>query len=319
MMTKTEFIEELSVKLHEKIGNEEAQIKTYNMDGLNRHYLGMCIRIPGDNISPVINVDSLYQQYKDAPTDVRSIDTVADAIIAKHPLSVEFDLPANDLYHFDKVKNNLMVRLVNTERNRSTLEHVLHEDFLDLSVVLVVKMGISPGKDLSTWPVPNTIYDEWVDNGCDLSPRDIIWDTIDRLSQSNPLSYYPLIDMVMEVLKRKTTDMPEALRDALMPDPHDLSQYISVVTTEDTIYGAVVLLYDTFKNYMAKKIGRSCYILPSSIHEVMVVPENSNVYPSALRNIVRETNMDSGVISAEEFLSNSVYYFNGKDIVIADW
>ena len=62
---------------------------------------------------------------------------------------------------------------------------------------------------------------------------------------------------------------------------------------------------------MGQKLGENYYILPSSIHEVIVVPESKSPVKQDLEEMVREINETQ--VEEEEILSYRAYYFSRKE------
>ena len=87
---------------------------------------------------------------------------------------------------------------------------------------------------------------------------------------------------------------------------------IRVLSNETGINGAAALLYPKMPEYIYKTVGGNYYLLPSSVHEFLIVPEKKGINPSELVAIVREVNRTE--IEKEEFLSDDIYYFN-HDII----
>ena len=82
-----------------------------------------------------------------------------------------------------------------------------------------------------------------------------------------------------------------------------------IILTNDKKYnGAGVILCDAVLKAVYRKIGEF-YILPSSIHEVILVPANA-VDPTALAAMVKTINATQ--VAEEEQLSDDVYVYNGK-------
>ena len=59
---------------------------------------------------------------------------------------------------------------------------------------------------------------------------------------------------------------------------------------------------------MADVLNTSFYILPSSIHETILVPDSGQYTPHELQEIVKSANRT--VVERKEFLSDSVYYYD---------
>ena len=88
---------------------------------------------------------------------------------------------------------------------------------------------------------------------------------------------------------------------------------MTVVSNERGLNGAASLFYPDQMDKVAEKIGGDYYILPSSIHEQLVVPDDGNMSSVDLGNMVREVNATQ--VSPEERLSDEVYHYDSKDKV----
>lgn len=83
-----------------------------------------------------------------------------------------------------------------------------------------------------------------------------------------------------------------------------------LISTPDRAYGAAVLLDEGCFEGIAEEAGGNLYILPSSIHEVLAVPEEG-AGPEELRRIVGEVN--AAEVSEQDFLSGNVYRYNQRE------
>ena len=81
-----------------------------------------------------------------------------------------------------------------------------------------------------------------------------------------------------------------------------------VLTNESKLNGAAMLLCPETMDKIAEQVGSSYYILPSSIHETLVVPFSDGMNVDDLKNMVHEVN--STQLSADEILSDSVYIYD---------
>ena len=84
-----------------------------------------------------------------------------------------------------------------------------------------------------------------------------------------------------------------------------------VATVPDKNSGAGVLAYQDFMDQAAEKLGGDFYILPSSIHEILLVPDNGDKAADDLRDMVREVNATQ--VSPEEKLTDNVYHYDSKE------
>jgi len=82
---------------------------------------------------------------------------------------------------------------------------------------------------------------------------------------------------------------------------------VYVLSNEQGINGASLMLYKSILEDIAGKIGGNYYVLPSSVHELLFIPESADVCPKFLKETVREVN--ESAVSDEDFLSDEIYYF----------
>ena len=87
-----------------------------------------------------------------------------------------------------------------------------------------------------------------------------------------------------------------------------------VLTNEEKYLGAVCVCYPGVLERIADTFGRSFFVLPSSIHECIIVPETGEDFEGDLQEIVREVNRL--YVSEEEYLSDNVYYYDRKEKVL---
>ena len=92
----------------------------------------------------------------------------------------------------------------------------------------------------------------------------------------------------------------------------DLRDYVPsdmyILTNETKLNGAACILYENVLYDFAQKLGEDLYILPSSVHEVILLPKLSVFEKDELVNMVREVNTEG--VAAEEVLSDHVYEYN---------
>ncbi len=84
-----------------------------------------------------------------------------------------------------------------------------------------------------------------------------------------------------------------------------------VLTNQNGINGAACILYkDVIKNF-AEGMDRDILILPSSIHEVLLLPDDDPLSYDELGHLV--THINQTEVVAEDRLSNQVYLYSRKE------
>ena len=80
-----------------------------------------------------------------------------------------------------------------------------------------------------------------------------------------------------------------------------------VLSNKEKTMGAACILYDSILTLIGERLQDDFYILPSSIHECIVVPMNITTTKKELQEMVREINATQ--VIPEEVLSDEVYTY----------
>lgn len=208
---------------------------------------------------------------------------------------------SKNLKDYRKVKENVIFCLVNTEQNHDLLLSVPNRQFNDLSVIyrwVVSVNGSFQSKILTNEIAQNAgLTEEQLFEAAMLNTRRIMKPTIRNL--------FGCFTGQAENLLEESDD--GGVTPALM----------YIISNRFNIHGAASILDTEILDILGEELG-SFFILPSSIHEMLAVPDNGLVNPNYLRQIVKEVN--STEVSAEEKLSDNVYYYDKrrKMVVLAE-
>ena len=88
------------------------------------------------------------------------------------------------------------------------------------------------------------------------------------------------------------------------------------LTNQDMMYGAGKILSPEILKTIEKTLNGKYWIIPSSVHECIIVPLDDEVNPKEIKKIISEVNVT--VVSEEDYLSDSLYEYTGKEIIIVD-
>lgn len=194
-----------------------------------------------------------------------------------------------NLQEFENIREKVIYRLVNYEKNKEILEDCPHIILYDLAVTFRWVARIDD-VGVSTSMITNNQVKEW-----GISINDLA-----LAARQNTPRFFPA----------KIIDMDEMLAGmgTFMLGPSLIPMYI--LTNEQELNGASALLYGDILKDFANKKGADMYILPSSIHEVIMVPADRINDPTKLLSIVHDAN--TTVVSTGDVLSDSVYYYDRK-------
>ncbi len=233
-------------------------------------------------ISPVIYPESYYHAYQ-AGVPMRRLARDAAAVLTAEPpdIGVSFDDLAS-------VRDRIVFRLVGREKNGEFLKTAVHRDFLDLALSYGVLLTEQPDGVNGMTPVLSEMAEEWGADEADLfraalqnTPR-LLGDKLNGMRELLPVS----------------EDLPDSGPELLY-----------VLTNRECFYGASVLVYSGKVRELADRLGTDLYILPSSIHEVILTPYDPE-RRDGLAEIVQKTNALD--VCEEDVLSDSVYLYERK-------
>ena len=101
------------------------------------------------------------------------------------------------------------------------------------------------------------------------------------------------------------TEVPEGILEAVCGDVP-----MMILTNTIRIHGAACMLYPGVLKKMAQRIGKDFFIFPSSIHEVILLPDTGKESSEALKEMIR--NVNSTKVAPEEVLSDTLYRYDSS-------
>lgn len=247
---------------------------------------GLFIRESGQDVSPILYLDDYYIHYQNGEL----LENVIRNIRADYDKKVQMAaVKIPNLQEFENIRGRVIYRLVNYEKNKEILEDCPHIRLYDLAVTFRWVARIDD-VGVSTSLITNKQVKEW-----GVSVNDLV-----LAARQNTPRLFPA----------QIIDMEEMLAGmvSFILYPSAIPMYI--LTNEQELNGASALLYGDILKDFANKKGADMYILPSSIHEVIMIPADRIDDPKKLSSMVHESN--TTVVSTGDVLSDSVYYYDRK-------
>lgn len=265
--------------LPELVGNKVIvqQVKKNNQITM----MGLSIGNQKNQLLPVLYLDPFYKNYL-MGQDIT--ETVRDIACVYRDHQTGYCIDEDKVADYEQIKKNLFYRLINYEKNQEMLKYCPHERFLDLAVTYRwaayknadgMASAMVRNKELLMWGV---------------SKEQMIKDARKNTEEIFPVS-----------MRKIQSVLPVRITDEEIP--------LFVLSNGDYMNGASVILYDHVLRDFAEHMGHDLYILPSSIHEVIILLDDEFVRnPEELAMMVRETNRM--VVNKEEVLSDHIYHYD---------
>ena len=201
-----------------------------------------------------------------------------------------------DLRDYSKMKGRLILQLLSTNEIGQILDQIPHRKVEDM--VLICRFDLGTANDgLLTALITNKFLDLY---GID---EHQLFHAAMLVAESNRPSIINKMDDILLGL---------LLEAGVFIDMDWGSSPFYVASVTDGCNGACVICYPGFLDRAANKIGGDFFILPSSIHEVLLLPDNGMLpkeAPEYLESMVREVNQ---TLAPDERLSNMVYHYDSK-------
>lgn len=278
------------MELVQKEISEGVEISLEKIPKNNGIYMeGMVFTRQGENTSPIIYVEEYYQFWKKGV----AMEQLVEKILWSYGhFGPRMRITQDFFRDYDRLKTRIFYKLINYEKNREMLQQVPHRRVLDLAMVFYYRMeGI---ESAATVMIQNSHLQMW----------DITEEELESNARIYTCLYLPAEFLTMAGLAGMEEDeLDELVGEERCP--------MYILTNKERALGAGVLLYPGILEQAQKLLGDNFYILPSSIHECILIPECENYDQEELSEMVREINADH--VDSREVLSDQAYYFLKKD------
>ena len=255
----------------------------------NEALTGITLHLPGCSSVPVVCVDDM--------PDNATAEDVANiaATIFQDALRDFKKLPVVPEMTRENVLANVVLQVLSRKRNRQLLKTHPHITFLDLAGIFRVPVGPYGRNSLTTALITTQIAEK----------LNLTVDELMEAARQNTLAKFGVQfagaqQMALCAMLGRSCG---SFAEATMAEPG-----LYTITNEIQINGAALMLIPEILEQIGEKAGMDYYILPSSIHELLVAKDDGLVTAKALKEIVHEGNRTDTVIKPEDVLSDNVYF-----------
>ena len=266
----------------DKPGNFSFSIDSMNkFNGVQRD--GLMIREEGKRAAPIFYLDDAYKMYESGVSEEEIMQSFADRYDDSSFPVKGFD--ADAMEDWNNVKDNVFFRLCNADMNWDMLNEIPHKDMGDFAAIYYVTV---PGNDEMRAKVSNRLFEKY----------DVSLDELHETAVAN-------MERDKGVMLR---GMEDVMRDLMgdIPIPQEKTGFYVL---GDWKYGAASVMLPSIQDELAEKFG-DCYMIPSSVHEWLVLPVTDNVDANHLQELIMDVN--ERVLDPGEVLSDSLYHYDGS-------
>lgn len=252
---------------------------------------GLSIQRENYNLSPTLYLNHYYARYLDG----ENITNLADEMISVYNQnSPDASVDVSFFTEYHNVQDKIIYNLVSLEKNETLLSDIPHLIYLDFAIVFYCLLASEDGTNASIL-IHNQHLTYWNVATADLYEASI---------RNTPRLMPSMAKNISELLQESF------LGDELFSEP-DESMPMVILTNKQKYFGAGVLLYKNVLDEIASRFSSNLMILPSSIHEVILVPIENDCDMQQFNEMVCEVNRTQ--LAAEDVLSDHAYFYDYKE------
>lgn len=292
MMSFEEFTEDVLKEIRMKMGDAFQIRKRDVIKNNDVKMTGIEVIKEEADIGPCVYLDEVYREYK---SDGIKFDEIVDEVyrlILKHAENTpDFDI--SGFREWETIRGDIYPKLVNAKQNKEMLEKIPHRAFMDMAVVYYAVARDHAREDIGTILIYNGHMEIWGQEEENLYQTAMMNMCVDGEADFTDIK---------TIVERMTgITFPE--KDG--NDSQDTDMY--VLTNQCRRFGAAEILDKKTLRMVADQVGDGFIVLPSSVHEIIVLPPKEEAEYEELAHMVRMVNDTQ--VEAEERLSDHVYIY----------
>lgn len=237
------------------------------------------------NLAPTIYLEEYYEQFL---TGI-SIESIVENILeVYHEVKFEHEWQVHTIKNFETIQSKFVFKLIHAQKNEALLRTIPHIPYRDLAIVFYILFDVDEN-GTATIPITHELLEMW----------ETTQEKVYQIAKKNIATLLPATLKPMQVVIEELTGMPyEGAEEDIM----------FVLTNSIRNFGASCILYSGILDQIGGLFGENYFILPSSIHEVILIPESKSPPIDVLNDMVSEINETQ--LSVEEVLADHAYYYD---------
>lgn len=306
-MTKEDFVRMLADRLPDYF-SENIKITDISVKEVvkhnDQHKLGIEFTFADSNFSPVIYPDTLFEDYhagKPLEEILQALSLTVEKSLPEVP-GVTKETVTQALSDYESARHHLSIRLCDPDLNQELLENAIHSKISDFEAIYQLKFAM-PDESVGYSTITPAMLDSW----------GVSMETLQKDAATCTWAEYPIFSPMGDTLSYLSfghplpnlleTGEPIQMSDDMLP--------VFVLSNDQAMQGASLITLPDLLDQIGDIIQDDFYILPSSLHEVLIVPQHFNsVDLDALSEMVQSVNESQ--VAAEDLLSDKVQHYDTK-------
>ena len=291
---KKEVTEDIKEKLYE-MGYGDVDIKINNIKKVNRDYEAMNVVPEGGVMGVSFNLEEIFTKFEQSGDYDSVLKNTTSFVVNGIDTAPKTDI--DNLLNYEEMKNKLSIEVISAEANKELLLNIPHGRIEDLAAVYRFVL-----KSESTGKASILISNEMMQK-MEITHEQLKNDALYNAPIIRPAVIKGMNEVIKELMGKEAYELANVTGNV------EESVYVATVPDKDS--GAGVLSYQNFMDQAAERVGGDFFILPSSIHEILIVKDDGEMKAELLRNMVQQINRTE--LMPEDKLSDNVYHYDSKE------
>ena len=315
-MKYQKFLHVVKAEITQILG-DNVDIILHKVSKNNGVYLdSITIMFPKEQVAPSVYMEQFYEEYKQGK---QITQIVKEVILEGTKRENNIDFEPDFLSDFQQMKDRIAYKFIHYEKNIKLLNEVPYLKILDLAVVFFCVLR-DEKIEFATIDICN--YHMWLWN----TNKEELYDLAIKNTPLLLPTIFQNMETVMDELcqlekeslgriveeNKLETNIFEQIKQELSGADEFMQMY--VITNRERTFGAISILYEHILEEISSYFQSDIYILPSSIHECIIVPYSEEYTKEELELMVKEINETQ--VAKEEVLSDQVYIYSRQNKTI---
>ena len=307
-MTYQEFVQKVRDRLNERQEQNENlySVKADTVKKIQGSYYGLVVSMTSNPVADFgVNLEKSF-------TDFIINKVYIEDVVNEVDQQLHYEIEHVTKYHLSKlkdyeyVKKHLGLQVINMEKNQEVLKNIPYTQIADLALIYRIFTD-----QITCALINNDMLKRY-----GISKEQLHSDAISHAQREKPCFIKKMGEVLKEILikilqdKETSKEEREEIKNKLAEVENDppLQLYIAGI---DGVYGANVIARPDFLEAATQLMGGDFYVIPSSIHEVIILKDQHQGSIWAIEETIWEVNMLN--VSEEDFLSNNLYHYDSSD------
>ena len=285
------------VRVHKIVKINDVMLNSLNVFEKNR------------SISPNIYIEKLYEKYEEGYSINEIADYVATIVRKQFNAIRNKEEVMQQMYDYQNINENLVFRIVNKEMNQNYLKGKVYCQVMDFAQVFYIIVDQTEDGMLYI-PLSEEIFKEWK-----MSIDELKKQAMKNMNKKLPVEIKTLNSIIFDMLKEVEIDVKEEEKEKFLETDN-----VFVMTNKLKMYGATTIFYkDVLKKFALQQNVEELIIVPSSVHEVLLIGKDDNEWINEERFQEMLLEVNEAEVETTDLLSNSIYVYKLESEEIIKW